>query len=422
MGRLIPDFFPAIFGPDENLPLDAQVVAEKFERLTAEINQDTGKSMTAYQVADGFLDVANESMGRPIKALTEARGYETRQHTLASFGGAGSQAAIFLADKLGIRRIVIHKYSSILSAYGMALAEIVQEAQEPSSEVLEQDSIPRLQERLQYLKAKVTAGLVSQGVTPEAIAHESYLNLRYHGTDTNFMIREPADQDWRTVLEIEHMRELSFTFPRSRKVVIDDVRVRGVGQSSEVSRDNARLVDELKGLTFSSKVSGEDRVVNTYFADGGLQPTRVYILSQIAPGSLVHGPCIIIDATQTIVVAPGAQAKILTSHVVIDLAESEGKKNDASEQQELDPIKLSIFGHRFVYGVLGARVDLATNCTRFMSIAEQMGRTLQKTSLSLNIKERLDFSCAIFSPDGELVGKPSLPAHARLRELTKALD
>lgn len=228
----------------------------------------------------------------------------------------------------------------------MALAEVVQEAQEPSSEVLERGSIPRLRGRLEHLKSEVDAGLLTQGVSREAIAHESYLNLRYQGTDTNFMIREPEDQDWRTSLEIEHMRELSFTFPRSRKVVVDDVRVRGVGQSDETSQDSMQLLDELKGLSFStSKIGGEDRVVDAYFSDGGLQPTRVYILSQLKPGSLVNGPCVILDNTQTIVVVPGAQGKILTSHVVIDLPETASKQDDVGEQQTLDPIKLSVFGH-----------------------------------------------------------------------------
>ena len=397
LGRLVPDFFPAIFGPTENLPLDTTVVAEKFEQLTKQINKDTGKSMTPRQVAHGFVDVANESMSRPIRALTEARGFETAQHNLATFGGAGAQHACEMAEKLGIRRIVIHKYSSILSAYGMAVAEIVQEAQEPSSEELNEESIHRLMEKMRQLESKVTAGLIPQGVSRGSIVYEPYLNLRYHGTDTTFMIRNPSDGDWRTALETEHMRELSFTFPRSRKVFVDDVRVRGIGQSGEVSRDNTRLVDECTNLVFSKKASGEeDRVVDAYFAGGGLQPTRIYLLSRLAPGELIHGPAIIIDSTQTMVVVPGAQAKILTSHVVIELGESSRKQDmtAAGVDQTLDPIKLSIFGHRF------------------QSIAEQMGRTLQKTSLSLNIKERLDFSCAIFSPDGELVANaPHVPVH-----------
>lgn len=238
-------------------------MAEKFEELTKTINADTGRTMTPHEVAIGFIDVANESMCRPIRALTEARGFVTADHNLATFGGAGGQHACEIAEKLGIGRIVIHKYSSILSAYGMALAEVVQEAQEPSSEMLSEDSLPRLNDRLSFLKEKATAGLLAQNINQSAIEHEFYLNLRYNGTDTNFMILEPDDGDWLAALEREHLRELSFTFPRTRKVHVDDIRVRGIGKAEESSSDNARLVGELKSLSFKSALKLEDGFVSS---------------------------------------------------------------------------------------------------------------------------------------------------------------
>lgn len=394
LGRLIPEYFPAIFGPNEDLPLDFEIVKEKFEELTKQINHDTGRSMKPIEVAHGFVDVANESMCRPIRALTEARGYETSQHNLATFGGAGGQHACEIAHKLGIQRIIIHRYSSILSAYGMALAEVVQEAQEPSSETLSEDALTRLQVRISDLKARITDGLIGQGIEKGSIEHIAYLNLRYHGTETNFMIPSPADGDWRSAFEQEHLRDLSFIFPADRKVLVDDVRVRGIGKSKEVSQGNEQLVSDLKFTTFSTVVTGEHRTVDAYFSHGGIQPTKVFRLGDLATGSVVDGPAIIIDSTQTIVVIPTAQARILSSHVVIDLQTEKTRQDQEEQQSVVDPIKLSIFGHRF------------------MSIAEQMGRTLQKTSLSLNIKERLDFSCAIFSPDGELVANaPHVPVH-----------
>ncbi|KAK8078689.1 hypothetical protein PG994_002496 [Apiospora phragmitis] len=367
LGRLI---------PDEDLPLDVGIVAEKFEELTAEINRDTVRKMTPMEVAHGFVDVANESMSRPIRALTEARGFETAQHNLATFGGAGGQHACEIAHKLGIRRIVIHKYSSVLSAYGMALAEVVQEAQEPSSEVLSETSLPRIDKRIAALKQRVAEGLENQKIRPSDMVHEVYLNLRYHGTDTNFMIQARA------------------TGTGDRKVLVDDVRVRGVGKSSEVSRDNEKLVLELKTGDFEKSKTPAEGTANVFFAHGGIQPTEVYLLGKLQPGTVVHGPAIVIDSTQTIVVVPQAQARILTSHVVIDLADDKAQQNQPKQELVADPIRLSIFGHRF------------------MSIAEQMGRTLQKTSLSLNIKERLDFSCAIFSPDGELVANAPIMSYA----------
>lgn len=266
VGRLIPDYFPKIFGPSEDLPLDTDIVVKKFEELTARINAETGRSMTPLEVAHGFIDVANESMSRPIRALTEARGYETAQHNLATFGGAGGQHACEIGKKLGIKRIVIHKYSSILSAYGMALAEVVQEAQEPSSEILSEESLVRLMGRMQDLKAKATQSLLAQGIPEEFIEHEQYLNLRYQGTDTNFMILAPADGDWRSALEKEHLRELSFVFPSDKKVHVDNVRVRGVGKSTEVSHDNSKLVKELKSHAGLEVQGGEDKIVSLLLA------------------------------------------------------------------------------------------------------------------------------------------------------------
>lgn len=209
--------------------------------------------MTPEEVAHGFIDVANESMCRPIRALTEARGFETAQHNLATFGGAGGQHACEIAAKLGIHRVVMHKYSSILSAYGMALAEVVQEAREPSSETLGEDALIRLEERFVLLKKRASEGLLSQGIATSSIVHDEYLNLRYHGTDTNFMILRPADGDWLSSLEKEHYRELSFTFPRSRRVLVDDVRVRGIGKSGEVTKDSDTLIQELSDLEFQDQ-------------------------------------------------------------------------------------------------------------------------------------------------------------------------
>ncbi|KAF3768147.1 hypothetical protein M406DRAFT_345789 [Cryphonectria parasitica EP155] len=393
LGRLIPEYFPSIFGPDENLPLDSDIVAEKFNDITAQINADTGRSMTPEEVAYGFIDVANESMCRPIRALTEARGFETAQHNLATFGGAGGQHACEIATKLGIRRVVIHKYSSILSAYGMALAEVVHETREPSSETLGEDGLARLEDKFGVLRQRASDGLLAQGIPSSSIMHEEYLNLRYHGTDTNFMILRPKDGDWLSALERDHYRELSFTFPRSRKVLVDDVRVRGVGKSGQTIKDNDTLIHELRELDFQTQVKNVEMLEEVYFANSGRQQTKVFRLDNLGRGAMISGPAIIIDDTQTIIVVPGAQAKVLTSHVVIDLAQ-EGSQHTGSGELVVDPIKLSIFGHRF------------------MGIAEEMGRTLQKTSISLNIKERLDFSCAIFSPDGELVANaPHVPVH-----------
>ncbi|CAK7221350.1 hypothetical protein SEUCBS140593_004541 [Sporothrix eucalyptigena] len=391
LGRLLPEYFPKIFGPTEDQALDVDIVRDKFEQLAQQIRQDTGRDLSPEEVAVGFIEVANESMCRPIRALTEARGFEITSHNLAVFGGAGGQHACEIAENLGIEKVVLHKYSSLLSAYGMALAEVVQEGQEPCNEFLTPETLPKIEARHALLCKTSAAELVKQGTDKSAIEHEIYLNLRYRGSDTTLMILKPADGDWKREFIAEHLREFAFTLPGDREILVDDIRVRTIGVSTENTKDNAMLSQELKQDKFSL-VSAERAASNTrpvYFKHGGSQQASVFQLQHLHPGDLVVGPAVIIDKTQTIIVTPGSKAKVLTNHVVIEVAAQAPRNMDTSM---VDPVQLSLFGHRF------------------MSIAEQMGRALHKTSVSLNIKERLDFACAIFGPNGDLVANaPHVP-------------
>jgi len=246
----LPDYFPKIFGPSEDQPLDVEVVHEKFTKLAQTIQDDTGRAITPEEVAVGFIEVANESMCRPIRALTEARGFEITAHNLAVFGGAGGQHACEIAENLGISRVVMHKYSSLLSAYGMALAEVVQEAQEPCNEFLNAESLPALKKRHEHLRDYTRQKLVSQGIDEDAIRHEIYLNLRYRGSDTTLMIREPAHGDWKKEFIAEHLREFAFVLPQDREIIVDDIRVRGIGVSSENTKDSEALEAEMASDTF----------------------------------------------------------------------------------------------------------------------------------------------------------------------------
>ncbi|KAJ3538519.1 hypothetical protein NM208_g5877 [Fusarium decemcellulare] len=391
LGRLLPEFFPKIFGPNEDQGLDVDLVRQKFETLASDIRKDTGRDVTPEEVAVGFIEVANETMCRPIRSLTEARGFEIDSHNLAVFGGAGGQHACEIAENLGISKVVLHKYSSLLSAYGMALAEVVQEAQEPCNEVLTSEAMPKISARHDHLRQTGTKALLDQGVDQEAIKHEVYLNLRYRGSDTTLMILEPSDGDWKREFIAEHLREFSFKLPDDREVLVDDIRVRAIGISSESTKDNESLQQELRENKFAP-IKADKLAVGTkpmYFKHGGFHQASVLLLKDLAPGNLVAGPAVIIDDTQTVVVAPKCNARVLTSHIIIDVEAEHTAKADALT---VDPVQLSVFGHRF------------------MSIAEQMGRSLQKTSVSLNIKERLDFACAIFGPTGDLVANaPHVP-------------
>ncbi|KAJ6087952.1 hypothetical protein N7467_006866 [Penicillium canescens] len=379
LGRLLPAYFPKIFGPNENEALDVDITRQKFTELAAQINAETNQNKSPEEIALGFIQVANESMAKPIRALTEARGYDTSAHNLACFGGAGGQHACAIASSLSIGTVIIHRYSSILSAYGMALADVVHEAQEPASGVLDDQAMKGVTERIATLKTKVTAALVTDGIDETQIQHEVYLNLRYQGTDNLLMVLKPEHGDFIAEFSKEHEREFSFTFP-GRSILVEDIRVRGVGKATSIAPEAPQ--QELKSVTTKSIGSEkQDDSSYVYFAGVGEITTPVFFLNNLQPGNVIEGPAMIIDNTQTIVVEPNAKATILSRHQTADAT-------------VVDPIRLSIFGHRF------------------MSVADQMSRMFQKTSVSTNIKERLDFSCAVFSPDGKLVANaPNVPVH-----------
>lgn len=387
LGRLLPDYFPKIFGPNEDQPLDRDITRTLFEELTKKINSEHGAvELTPEQVALGFLNVADESMARPIRNLTEARGFETSSHQLACFGGAGGQHACNVADSLGISRIIIHKYSSILSAYGLALAEVVHESQEPMA--AQYDGAEELVARkIQGLVDRSIKHLKTQGFTEKQLRHEIFLNMRYEGSDTSLMILKPENGDFLSSFVQQHRREFNFIF--DRQVIIDDVRVRTVASANNVAEKSP--LKQLKEAT-SKEPPAPARHTDVYFdSKAGFQSTPVYHLQELRSGVKLLGPAVIIDETQTIIANPNATVHILDTCVLIDLKLASSQVTCSSK---VDPILLSIFGHRF------------------MSVAEQMGRVLQKTSVSTNIKERLDFSCALFSPDGGLVANaPHVPVH-----------
>jgi 5-oxoprolinase (ATP-hydrolysing) len=235
LGRLLPEYFPKIFGPNEDQPLDTEITAKKFAELTTTINEEQKvkghMEFTAEEVALGFLKVADESMSRPIRALTEARGHNTSAHNLACFGGAGGQHACSVAAVLGISRIIIHKYSSILSAYGMALADVVNEVQQPASDVFDASTQDMFREKLEVLVRQSSAALETQRFTSKNIKHELYLNMRHAGTSTSFMILK--GQDWDFAKEFEERHRVEFGFlTEDKPILVDDIRVRSIGSSS----------------------------------------------------------------------------------------------------------------------------------------------------------------------------------------------
>ncbi|KAK6219380.1 hypothetical protein LQW54_002110 [Pestalotiopsis sp. IQ-011] len=400
LGRLLPEFFPKIFGKNEDEGLDPEASKKVIQELADQINKETGKNMSLDEVAYGFLVVANESMTRPIRSITEAKGHDSSKHRLATFGGAGGQHAVAIAEALGVQQILVHRYSSVLSAYGMALADVVDERQEPDSKVWEDkgSAVEELKSKMDKLKDKSRKSLQEQGFGSDDIVFEEYLNMRYRGTESALMIVKPTQEDGMEEWDFgkafvkHHRYEFGFTLDE-RDIIVDDVRVRGIGQSFRYQDKTVdeQLADVKRQQAEDKKAYGKSQV---YF-DGGRLETPIYKLEDLNIGDEIQGPAMLADGTQTIVVTPKAKALILKTHVVIDLAkDSKDSQKDNLSKREVDPILLSIFGHRF------------------MAIAEQMGRALQKTSVSTNVKERLDFSCAIFDASGGLVANaPHLPVH-----------
>lgn len=384
LGRIVPDFFPR--------RLDLDVVKSKFSALTETVNREKegGEPFTSETLALGFLSIANATMTRPIRTLSEGRGYGAESHNLGCFGGAGGQHAVFIARDLGIRRAILPRYSSILSAYGMALADVVVENQEPVALTFSEEALPELDARLQSLCSRGTEGLELQGFEESFVKHECFLNMRYQGSDTSLMIPQPEKiNDFGAAFTSRHAQE--FGFSQSRDILVDDIRVRSVGKTrgldvlspfKELKKNQAGGLTPVPTPIFSRQI---------FFEKYGWTETRVFRLDTISPGVHVSGPAMIIDKTQTIVVDHASHAVVLPEHVVLEVgkAEQQGVTADV-----VDPVQLSVFGHRF------------------MTVAEQMGHTMEKTSISVNIKERLDYSCAVFSADGGLVANaPHIPSH-----------
>lgn len=424
LGRIEPELFPHIFGETADQPLDVEATKKAFAELTDTINEHlrgmNEPEMSPEDVADGFIKVANEAMCRPIRQLTEAKGYDVRDHSLSCFGGAGGQHACAIARSLGIEIVFVHKYSGVLSAFGIALADSVVEMQEPL-DMAYSDAKSREQafSLLKNLQGKALASLKDRGFADDSIQFELYLNLRYEGTDFGIMIQCPekkqetlGDVDFEQLFEEEYTREHGFHIP-GRVIRVDDARVRALGssdsaQDTSIQKNDSVVLPEIvpDGNGEVQPVVKDAKPVLTskcyYSEEGGWLETNVWRTPDLPKGSAVlPGPCLIIDtkAGNTIVVDPGCIARVASDgNVMINLRSMKPSAPmeigaDMTSKQ-VDHVKLSIYAHRF------------------MGIAEQMGRTLQRTSISTNIKERLDFSCALFDDTGGLVANaPHVPVH-----------
>jgi 5-oxoprolinase (ATP-hydrolysing) len=390
VGKLLPDFFPKIFGPAQDQPLDAETVREGFAALAGEVGRP------GEEIADGFIKIAVENMANAIKKISVQRGYDVTRYALACFGGAGGQHACLVADALGMTKVLIHPLSSLLSAYGMGLADIRATREQAIEAPLGEEALATVLAVGSRLGAEARREVVGQGVTEADVTVEVRAHVRYAGTDTALVVpaytlageaTEPAVPPTlaavKAAFEAAHRARFGF-IDDTKALVIEAISVEAIG-------GGAKFSEPVLPLTTASLPAPARQT--QFYSGGAWRAAAVYLRDQLSPGHKVPGPAIIIEPHQTVVVEDGWQAEITAKNHLL-LARVVPLRRSHAIGTDADPVMLEVFNNLF------------------MSIAEQMGVALQNTAYSVNIKERLDFSCAIFAHDGTLVANaPHIPVH-----------
>jgi 5-oxoprolinase (ATP-hydrolysing) len=378
VGKLAPAHFPAIFGPDQAQPLDADAVRAGFEALAAEVGGDRSPE----EIAEGFLTIANENMANAIKKISVARGHDVSAYALACFGGAGGQHACRVADRLAMTRVLIHPLSGVLSAYGMGLADVRATRTRTIARPLDDAGYGEIRTQAVVLAAETALELERQGIPAADVETDIRVHLRYAGTDTPIPVPLAAPETMADAFAAAHRRQFGFVF-EGRGVFAEAVEAesRGGGAGRE------EPVHET--VAGEAPASGVARI----FTDGDWRDGALHVRADVRPGQTIDGPALLVEPHQTIVVEPGWRARV-TAHDHVELTRVVPLPARTAVGTAADPVMLEVFNNLF------------------MAIAEQMGVTLQNTAYSVNIKERLDFSCAVFDADGHLVANaPHMPVH-----------
>jgi 5-oxoprolinase (ATP-hydrolysing) len=373
LGRVRPEFFPAIFGPNADEPLDAEIVAKGFARLCAEIEAKTGKPIMPEEAAEGFLRIANENMAEAIKKISIQRGYNPAEYALVAFGGAGGQHACAVADAVGVETILLHPLAGVLSAWGIGLADVRAVAEETVEEKLEDArSLNRRAQVLALRAAEMLKGDVKTIITA---------NLKYDGADSTLPIAFADIAALKPAFEAEHRKRFGFTDP-ARAIVVGSLSAEAIQGADNM--DRRRLAGQLRSWPAKTPAVHKSAPI--------LDEAPAFERAMLMPGFTCNGPALIIENGATTYVAPGWRAR-MSEHRDIILARTANIERSAIGTAA-DPILLEVFNNRF------------------MGVAEEMGLALQTTASSVNIKERLDFSCAVFDETGGLVANaPHIPVH-----------
>ena len=384
LGKVQPDHFPRVFGPGANEALDRDAVRDQFAAMAAQIGAATGSTPDPEQVADGFIQIAVGNMANAIKQISVQRGHDVTEYALTSFGGAGGQHACLVADALGMSTVFVHSLAGVMSAYGMGLAD--QTAMREAAVEARLADMPNaaLAQRLQVLGEGVIDELAKQGVPAHRITLVRRVHLRYEGTDSAIIVLFDQAAQMQAQFETAYKKRFSFLMP-SKQLVVEAVSVEAIGASYAPPEALAEAAPRTGALAAHETVR--------MYSAGAWQQAALYMRAGMRTGDVIAGPAIIAEDNATTVVEPGWQA-VVTPHNHLVLTRVQALPARRAIGTTADPVMLEIFNNLF------------------MSIAEQMGLRLQNTAYSVNIKERLDFSCALFDAAGNLIANaPHMPVH-----------
>jgi 5-oxoprolinase (ATP-hydrolysing) len=389
LGRIQPLQFPQVFGPAGNQSLDGEGVGAQFGQLAAQVQHATGRPTSAESLAAGYLRIAVQAMANAIKRISVARGYDVTGYTLQCFGGAGGQHACGVADALGMTRVFVHPLAGVLSAYGMGLADQIAMREASVERALDAEGLAAARQLADELAAAALGELVAQGVPAAVIERRKTLHLRYQGTDTALGVPMAGLDDARSAFEAAYRQRFAFLMP-DRPLVIEAVSVEAIGPGE-------RTPEAVADVEAAAHAPAPDEPVRMYCeadeAPAGWREAGLYRRESMSAGATVDGPAIIAERNATTVVEPGWQAR-RTAAGTLELQRVRARVSAYAIGTQVDPVMLEVFNNLF------------------MNIAEQMGLRLQNTAYSVNIKERLDFSCALFSASGELIANaPHMPVH-----------
>ncbi|MCX4402166.1 hydantoinase B/oxoprolinase family protein [Streptomyces sp. NPDC059837] len=380
LGRIQPAHFPRVFGPGGDQSLDDTLVRERFAALAREIREKTGDDRTPEQVAEGYLQIAVANIANAVKRISVQKGHDVTRYTLTTFGGAGGQHACMVADSLGIRTVLVPPMAGVLSALGIGLADTTAMREQSVEAPLEASAMPGILRTADDLEGATRAELLAEDVPEDRIRVTRRAQLRYDGTDTVLTVELTEPDTMTHTFEERHRATYSFTL--DRPVVVEALSVEATGLTEP---------PDLSALTTSSSARGATETVSLH-TGGAWRDVPLHRREELPPAETVTGPAIITEASATTVVDDGWRAATTDDgHLVMERV---AVTQSSDLGTEADPVLLEVFNNLF------------------MSIAEQMGARLESTAQSVNIKERLDFSCALFDPDGSLVANaPHIPVH-----------